>query len=340
MTLTQIAFLTKRIIIIAVLALVSTTLIFIGYKLWYAYYLSHLPPVEEKPDLKFGPLPAPDFPKTSASSSNFSYSLDTITGGLPKLGEQGFEKIIKVYFITQSFASLLAPERSQSLAEKFNFLSQPNILSETKYQFRDSSKNLTINLDNGNFTFSSEATLSARVLDDDNKLVNDFKQTLSSLGILKDDLNTGRTKVVLLKIEGNNLLSTNLRSEAQAAQISLWPAPIDKKSIFTADYNKSLVNGLVAGSADKIDNFISLNFTYYQIDLSVFATYPTKSPDSAFEDLKNGKGIVVIEPNKPQVSISSVYPGYFLPENYNPYLLPIYIFEGPNFVAYVPAISP
>lgn len=341
MTLTQTAIVVKQAIIVSAVTLVLGITSFVGYKIWYAYYLAHLPPVEEKPDTKFGLLPPLDFPKSSVSTSNFTYSLDTTTGGLPKIGiDAGFEKIIKVYFVTQTFATLLSPDRSNALAQKFNITSSADILSETKYQFKDNDKNLLVNLDNGNFSYTKQASISAKTsLDDDNKLVSDFEQNLFSLGVLKDNLKNGRTKIVLLKAEGDKLAPTQLRSEAMAAQISLWPATIDKKSIFTANFNKSLVNATVVGEANQLDNYLSLNFTYYPIDTSTFATYPLKTAEAAFGDLKQGKGVVVIEPSKPQVSITSVYLGYYLAENYSPYLQPIFIFEGPDFVAYVSAIT-
>lgn len=326
MTLTQAATLVKRSIIISVVALVLGIIGFIGYQIWHAYYLANLPPVEEKPDTKFGLLPAIDFPQSSVSSSNFSYSLDTVTGGLPKIGiDPGFEKNIKVYFLTQTFATLLSPDRSQSLAEKFGFNSPPEILSETKYRFKDKDKSLLVDLDTGNFSYTKEATVSGNITPDDNsKLIADFKQMLSSFGVLKNDLQNGRDKITASK-------TTIL--------VSLWPGTIDKKPVFTADFNKSLVNATLIGRANQLDNYLSLNFTYYPIDTSTFATYPLKSPEQAFDDLKNGKGVVVVVSDKPQVSITSVSLGYYLPEKYNPYLQPIYVFEGANFVAYVSAIS-
>lgn len=327
MTLTQTAILTKRVIIISIISLVLGIASFIGYKIWYAYYLEHLPPVEEKPDIKFGLLPQPDFPKSDVSSSNFSYSLDTTTGGLPKIGiDTGFEKLTKVYFVMQSFATLLSPERSQALAEKFNFSSPPEILGETKYRFQDSEKNLLVDLDTGNFSYTKEATISAKSdQNDDSKLVADFKKILTFLGLFKEDLKDGRSKVI--------------RLENQTAQISLWSAPIDKKSIFTADFNKSPITAEVAGSADNLENYRSINFTYYPIDKSTFATYPLKIPEAAFDDLRTGKGAIITVPQSPQISITSVSMGYYLPDNYGPYLLPVYIFEGPGFVAYIDAIG-
>lgn len=341
MTLSQTAILTKQIITISTLAIILGLVSFIGYKIWHAYYLAHLPPVEEKPDTKFGLLPPPEFPKSNVSTSNFSYSLDTTTGGLPKVEVgTGFEKIIKVYFVVKSFATFLSADRSQALAEKFGISTLPQILSETKYKFEDQDKTLNVDLDTGNFSYSKEATISAKEnLNDDNRLIGGFENILASLGTLKDDLKTGRTKVTLLKAEGNKFIPTKLRAEAEAAQISLWPAPIDKKSIFTPDFNKSLVSAVIVRGADQIENYLSLNFTYYPIDTTTFATYPTKTAEQAFDDLQSGKGVVIIALDKPQVSITSVYLGYFLAEFYSPYLQPIFVFEGPNFVAYVPAIT-
>lgn len=340
MTLSQTAILTKQVMTISSLTIILGLASFIGYKIWYAYYLAHLPIVEEKPDTKFGLLPPPDFPISNVSTSNFSYSLDTVTGALPKIGtDTGFEKILKVYFVVKSFASLLSADRSKILAEKFGISSPAEILSDTRYKFRDKFKTLNVDLDSGNFTYRFDATISAKEgLDGDNKLIGDFENTLQVLGVLKEDLKVGRTKVTLLKPEGPNLVPTQLRFEAVAAQISLWPAQIDKKEVFTPKFDEALVNAIVLTRANDIENYLSLDFSYYPIDTTTFATYPTKQAEEAFDDLKSGKGVVIVKPNQPQISITSLYLGYFLSENYSPYLQPIFIFEGPSFAAYVSAI--
>lgn len=341
MTLTQTAILTKQIITITILAIILGIASFVGYKIWYAYYLSTLPPVEEKPDTKFGILPAPNFPKSSVSSSNFSYALDTTTGGLPKVGQDsGFEKIIKVYFVTKLYASLLSGEKAGTLAQKFDIQNPPEILSEVSYSFKDKEKTLDLDLDTGNFSYINEATPSSKEsLDEDEKLVVDFENILGSLGVMKEELKKGRTKVSILKLEGNKLIPTQLRTEAQAAQISLWPKALDKKSIFSSDFNKALVSATIINSSSNLENYLSLNFIFWPIDETIFATYPTKSPEDALADLKEGKGTVIIQPIKPQVSITSIYLGYYLSESYSQYLQPIYVFEGPQFVAYIPAVA-
>lgn len=342
MTLSQTAVLTRQVIFIFSLTLILGTISFIGFNIWHAYYLAHLPPVEEKPDTKFGQLPPLNFPPSKVSSSNFSYSIDTSTGNLPKIGiDPGFDKLIKIYFVTKTFASLLSGEKSQNLAEKFNIQNPPEILSDTNYLFREDNKSLNVDLDSGNFIFKKEATFSGQEsLDDDNKLVSDFEGVLQNLGVFKEDLKTGRTKVVLLKNDSGKLIPTDLRTEAVAVQISLWPTAIDKKPIFTSEYDRSEIFAVVLKSANNLDNYLTLNFTYYPIDTSTFATYPLKSAEVAFEDLKNGKGVISIEPAKSNVSITSMYLAYFLAQEYSPYLQPIFVFEGPHFAAYVAAVSP
>lgn len=341
MTLAQTASITKKIITLSAVILFLGLISFTVYKIWHVYYISHLPPVVEKADIKFGLLPALEFPSSFVSSSNFSYSLDTTTGSLPKVGvDKGFDKIMKVYFITRFYTTLLSPDRSKTLATKFSINTEPQILSETEYRFQDSVKILTVNLDTGNFLYNKEATISGKEnLDSDDKLVLDFENVLSNLGILTDDLKKGRTKISLLKNSGGNLVSTDLRAETVAAQISLWPPNIDQKSIFTPNFNKALVSATLIKSASDLENYLSLQFINFSIDTTTFATYPIKETEEAYNDLKAGKGIVILQPLKPQISISSVYLGYFLSDKYTPFLQPIYVFEGQNFVAYVPAIT-
>ncbi len=341
MTLTQAALITRRTILFSIISLIIGIVSFIGYNIWYAYYLASLPPVEEKPDIKFGLLPPPEFPQGSVSTSNFSYSLDTTTGGLPKLGtDEGFEKVVRVYFVTQTFATLLAPEKSAALAEKFKISSSPEIISDTRYRYKDQDKTLLVDLDNGNFSYRKNATPSANVnLGEDDKLILNFKQILSNLGVLKEDLQNGKVKLSFLKMNGDQLNPTELKSEAVAYQISLWPAAIDKKPVVTPNFNNALIEAVISGESSNLDNYISLVFTYYPVDATTFATYPIKTAEEAFDDLKTGRGIVIVTPDKPQVSITSVSLGYYLSVSYSPYLQPIYVFEGPNFVSYVSAIS-
>lgn len=331
MTLTQTAIIVKQLIFFSIIFLILAISGLIGYRFWYNYNLSQTPPPEEKPNLLFGKLPAPDFPPILVSSSNFTYSIDTVTGNLPKLGQDpGFDKIIKVFFIPKPYATLLAPDRSKSLAENLNLFSEPQILSETEYRYESEGKTLNINLDSGNFTYiNNNVQKETQSLDSDEKLIADFKRILQRVGVFKEKLGA-KSKVSILQNQNN---------ATSSAQISLWQDPLDKREIYTPKFNQALITAEVQGLAQDLQNYLSISYTFWTIDETTFATYPAKSPQQAFEDLKNGLGVVIIEPAKSQVSITSLSLGYYLSDQYTPYLLPIYVFEGPHFVSYISAVS-
>lgn len=329
MTLTQVAALTRK----SVIALIILTVLgvggSIGYQIWHQYYLSTLPPVEEKPEMKFGNLPKPVFPNSEISSSNFSYSLDTTTGGLPQT-----PKLLKVYFLPKSGVSLLAPEKSKKLAEILGFFSNPQTISPTEYKFSDENgESLLIDLTTGNFSFERQiATDSAvsTVLPDQSQIVAMFKDYLVTKELLTEELKNGRSNV---KFSGNS------PSDSEMAEASLWPADIDEMPIVTASFKKGLVRGTITKIEDERNRFSQINYVFWPVDKTTSSTYPLKNPEQAFADLRSGKGFISIEPAKPKVSISSVYLAYYQSEEYSPYLQPVFVFEGPGFTALVPAIQ-
>lgn len=336
MTLTSVATLTRRTIAFSIIFAILATLAFIGYRIWYANYLAHLPPVEEKPDNRFGTLPIPEFPQTKVSSSNFSYSLDTVTGNLPT-----FPKIIKVYFMPKVVTTLLSSQKAGQLAQKLGFTNQPQVLSETNYQYTTNQKTLNMQINTGNFKYfllNPQSTTSA-TLDNEDTMVDNFKSTLLALGLPNITWENSTSKIKYLKFDGNKIATASGREDAQIAQISLWPKDIDNKPLITGDLNKSWINTQVTGPANKLENYLSINYTFWSVDTSESATYYLKSSQDALNDLKSGKGAVILPPQDPTVSLTSVYLAYYQPEDYTSYLLPLYVFEGPSFVALVDAIK-
>lgn len=341
MTLTKTAILVKRVIFFSAISGIVSIISFVGYSAAHNYYISRLPPPEVKPDTKFGKLPPPDFPDSLVPSSNFTYTLDTVTGNLPKFNQDpGFDKIIKVYFVNKPVATLLSPDRSAAFAAKFGITTPPQVLSELVYRYYQNDKTITIDIDTQNFKYAKvNVPLATELLPDENSLIAGFKGILSNAGAIKGEFEEGLGKVTYMKMENEKLVPTSVRSEARYAHISLWPKSLDNKVINFPKYNVSLVSALVSQSSDRLEDYLSIEFTYWAVDTTTVATYPAKSLDLAFDELKSGQGTVIIEPPTPQVSITSVSFGYYMSENYKPYLEPIYIFEGPQFVAYVGAVD-
>lgn len=340
MTLTQAANITRRGILISISLIILGAAGAIGYNIWHQRYLDSLPPVEEKPEMKFGTLPKLIFPSSNVSSSNYSYTLDTVTGGLPQT-----PKLLKVYFIPQSGISLMAPDRSRKLAESLGFAIGPEVLSSTSYKFIDESGGqLLIDLTSGNFSFQrrmllknliegksekeSTSSISLNDFSDQSKIAADFKNLLLSKNLLTQDLSSGRS----------NVLFDN-GSNKESATVSIWPTDFDNLPIITSSFNHSLIRAKVNNKEEENDKYSEVNYTFWIIDKTTYSTYPLKTAEQAFSDLKAGLGFVSLEPKKPQVSISSVYLAYFESEEYSPYLQPIFIFEGPEFAAIVPSIA-
>ena len=69
--------------------------------------------------------------------------------------------------------------------------------------------------------------------------------------------------------------------------------------------------------------------------------YPVKTGDQAWEELKNGKGMVVAgQKGVKNITIKKMSIEYLDPDVYQHYLQPVYVFIGDNdFVAYVTAVK-
>lgn len=330
MTLTQTAILTRRGVIAVVCLIILWIGASLGYKVWYKYYLSTLPPVEEKAEMKFGTLPEPKFGPSGISSSNYSYSLDTTTGGFPQV-----PKFIKVYFLPQTAITLLASDKSQKLADSLGFPNRLGASSSTNYKFTDERDGvMDIDLASGNFSFQRNISGdSARQIDepltDQAKLVTDFKGFLQEKGLLTPELKDGRSSITYFPESSSSAIS---------ADISLFPQDLDSYKIVTSSFKHGLVRATAEKNTDDFGRFTKFNYTFWPIDITTSSTYPLKTPDQAFSDLKTGKGFIAIESPNPKVSVSSVYLAYFESEEYSPYLQPVYVFEGPEFAALVTAI--
>jgi hypothetical protein len=335
MTLTQTAIFTKRAIILFAVMLFLGITSFVGYKMWQGYYIAHLPAKVIKPETSYGPLPPLEFPQSVVNPTTLTYSIDTATGSFPS-----FDNILKVYFSPKAAVTLLASDRANELANRLGIKTPATVVSDIKYSYQDGNKSLTVDLDTGNFKYTNASTFTPEAgLDlSESGLSGSFKGILSTLQANKPELSNGPAKIIFYNYDGSQLNALHSNKGANAAVVSIWPDKIDNKPIVNPDFNKSLVQGLVYGSPNNIENYGAINFTFWPIDTTVFSTYPIKTADMALDDLKSGQGTILMAPTG-KASITSAYIAYFQSDTYSSYLQPIYVFEGPKFVAYVPAVT-
>lgn len=336
MTLTEAAAFTKKGLVISAVTLFIALATWGIWRYYYNYiYLPSLPPIVEKPTLAFGPLPKIKFPESQVASTNFSYTLDTETGALP----EKLPELFKVYSVAQLATDLLALDRAKSLAGVLGFNKNPQALSATQYKFIDDKNGgeLIVDLDTGNFKFRRNVALSSgdnfeRIEDfiNENKQSQDFKSFLSSRNLLKEQLQKGRA-----------LVSYNnpVKKDSSLVSINLWQGDINETPIVTPKFKEALIKVVGTNNRDTDKKYILMDYIFWPIDLNNFGTYPIKTIEEAFEELKGGEGFVAVEPRTANASITKVYLAYYLSEEYSNYLQPVYVLEGPEFAGIVPAIK-
>lgn len=339
MTLTETASFTKKAIITFIIVLILGIAGWLGWR-YYWYNYIYLPSIQVKavePDVKFGILPYPSLIKNTISPSNYSYTIDSPTGTLPA----DLPKIMDVYFIPKTTITLLAPDRAKELASSFGFKVGPQINSATGYQFSDETGGVfLIDLETLNFKFrrniatdSAQPTdstqLMSQTLPTKEQIVTEFKQMLEQRNLLNPDLNSGRSDVVYN--QGEQAISNS-------ATVSLWQANIGQYQIITPQFNNGLVKSVITKYTGE-NHYAALNYIFWPIDLNQKATYYIKTVDQALTDLKSGQGTIISVPDGANISVVNAYLAYLLPEEYTPFLQPVYVFEGPDFNAIVPAIT-
>jgi hypothetical protein len=303
------------------------------------------------PSTSFGKLPLPLQP--NANLSKIQFDLDTGSGSLPSN-----PALLSVYPIPEPAGKLNSLDLAQNRVQSLGVIGKPKSISPTLYQFQDirtPAKSITIDIVTGNFTYTFDwiadpsavkKTFDAPVDAAAKSIATSFA---NSAVVGTNDLEKGETKTTYVKIAGAERTKVSSPSEANAVEVQIYRAKIDEVyRIVSTDPTKSLINALVVPeNADK--QVLQVNFTHWLIDFEQDSTYPLRSTNQAFEDLKKNKANVVVGKldGVDRIRITNVELAYLETERYIPYLQPVYIFSGDafagrgksNFVAYVPAIS-
>lgn len=332
MTLTETAKFTKRFLLFAGIFSIALIIVWIGSIYSKRYLYSQLPQVQEQPDLKFALLPKLKFIDSSVSSLNYSYRLDTPTGALP----ENLPSSVKIYAIPQLGNTFLAADKAREIANKFGFDSNPEIISANVHKFTNlDGSEFNINITTGNFSFrksvSTQSATETEQLRDTPLLSQNFRSFLDGVGLLPNQLRDGDIKT-------EYQVATE-SGQPDTANLSIWQGKIDDLSIVTDKFKKGLIEAVVAGSSLSLNNYLSLDYTYWPIDTQTFAIYPIKSAEEALTDLRNGEGAIVTIPNTSEVSIDTIYLAYFLSKEYPEYLQPVFVFQGKDFIALIQAVK-
>lgn len=334
MTLSQAVAKIKLLLKIAVVVFVILIAITLGRSI--KDRIAPTPPPQ--PTVSFGKLPNILFPK-SVTDSKITYSLNTITGDLP-----AFPNVVKVYKIVAKSPSFFALENAKNRVEQLGFTSPTIRLSEELYQWTDEtllSRRIVVNVRTFDFTLSSlflsdPIVESAHNLPDEKTAIDIARSFLSNISSFPSDIDATTTKTSLFSIAQENLIPATSKSEAKIIRVDFFQKSVDGLPIYYQSPLNSNIYVLIAATKPPV---VEASF-YHRPISNESATYPIKTANQAFADLVKGNAYIAFNPsNSKTVSVSNVLLGFYLAKEGYDFLVPIFIFEGNNFFAYVPAIT-
>jgi len=342
-SLTRISYYTRKAIVLGIVGVISffvlKGLMSFGIKQWQT---SHPVPTPA-PSVLFGKLPKIKFPQ-SKNTYPSNFVLETIGGELPEASSSA-----KVFQIPKKLPSLLASRHAREFATRLEFKGNPISKTPTEYKFEDPKTSLrTLDLDIVNYNFSVKYNFLKDAEIFEEKSLPDSQQAKSEAisffqktGIFPSELQQGEKKVSFLSFTGKEFLETTSLSRANAVRVDFLRSNVDNYPLLPPEFERSPVFVIFSGSKAKEKRVILAEFNYFEPNYQALATYPIKSAQEAWEELKNRAGFIARWQGKTgKATIRKAYLAYYDSPEYQNFLQPIFVFEGDyNFVAYVPAIK-
>ena len=306
---------------------------------WNAYVAAHPPYIA--PTVRFGILPKIIFSEKQKDNKTFTAELPN--DAFPKFKDQA-----KVYVIYRSKSVIGALEEAKKTAGLIGFPSEPNEIGTGIYEFNDnlSNRKLTMNVLADSFKLSynylsDQTLLNPESMPDKAEAISLAKAFLSAAGKLYKDLDEGTTVVTYWKIDFGALSEVKGLNDANIIRVDFLRKQLDDDKLIISEVpDKSSVSVLLSGSSVAAKKIVEVNYKYINVDESAPSTYPIKTAEAAFADLKNGYYWPAKDVSASSVVIRKVSLGYFEPITPVQFLQPVYVFEGDGgFVAYVPAVT-
>ncbi len=340
-TLSQTTKETKLIIKWGIIGIALIALIFLGIKAGGFLKEVFFPTPPPAPTVSFGKLPKIGFLENK-EIGNYSYSIDTLTGKLPVFPDRA-----TVFKTKEQKSDLLAFEKSKERAQKLGFEQSPQTLSDGVYRWIDQSKierKLTLTalepklILDSNF-YTDEYILKGENLPSENEAISIAKDMLNSISMLPESVDEEKTTTTLFTIKNYALIPATSFAGSQVIQVNFFQKDIDEKSVFYKSPYTPNISIYITGG-ERRWQIVKVEYYYQELSESL-ATYPIKTAEEAFEELKNGKAFYASIPiEKNDINIKEVNLAYYIPDESTKYIMPVIVFEGDEgFFAYISAIK-
>ena len=338
MTLTEVSILTRRTInylgIAFVVLIIGSILWKIGLPLW-----RKISPENPKATILFGKLQP--LALSGEEKTQYTFSLETPTIQLPEL-----PKVAQVFPYISPESSFDNLSVTSQLAKTLGFTGKVTSLTNVIYRFehKDLPSHLDINIINKTFSLNYNLTQTPEILmlqpaSTQNALAS-IVSFLTRAGLLPEDLDQTNPKFDLLKTQGGELTQAISLSEANLVRVNLFRSNYAGLPLVAKDSQKANVWFLVSGENQEGKKIIAGEYHYFPIDVQGSSTYPLKDAEVAWNELLSGTASIINSPkDATTIPIRKIYLAYYDPGEFQQFMQPIIVFEGPNFLAYLPAIT-
>ena len=162
---------------------------------------------------------------------------------------------------------------------------------------------------------------------------------MSGVAFFLDDIDIDLTKTLYYSIQDGQINPESNITNAQLIRLDFFQKSINGVPIYYPEVSTSPINAQVVNIRNN-PTVIQANFNYQTIT-TINSTYPIKTVDQAFLELKDQKAYIASYfGENTNILIKNVTLGYYMGEEKQNYLMPIMIFEGNDgFFAYVSAIT-
>lgn len=346
-TLTETSIISRKIIRYTVYVLVILTLGNFLVKSLITIYRILFPPPPAPPTVKFGKLPTLPFPEGKPNPKEYTYSLETASGGFPTFPDQ-----LPVYFMPSPASNLSGLDNANAIARTLGFDMQGKIVIESvpnvyEYSRSDNQNthftiNIVTNVWSVSYDLRADTSVIGGIPPEPTAAIEASRKYRSLPGISTPDLN-GPIKTEFLKLEGGDLVNALSLSEADFTKINFFRKNFGDKGQYlsvTPDFPKEANVWFLYGKDPS--KVVRGEFHYFPIDEQTSSTYPLINAQTAWENLTQGKAYISnydTLDNK-NITIRKVSLAYYDPGQNTQFYQPVIVFEGDdNFTAYVPAVT-
>jgi hypothetical protein len=323
----------KAIAAIAITFSLLFVIFFVGQFVIKTYFTPPPPP-----ELEFGRLPSIQFPKQTPPA--LEYKINTLDGNLPRFPERMY-----VFKVKRGEPSIVALRNARSIVKSAGYTNNETKLNDAVYQWSDhQNRRIEYNILTNSFKIGSDYSGQSSVAEFGPRFANEegaFKRVTDFLAELSEDtsdLDPEKTQLTYLKIDNGRIVMAESQNDAHFLRVDIFQRDLDKFPVYYPSPRQSTMY-FVFKSESGFPNVSEANYLHYRIDTENVSDYYIKTAEQAFEDLKRGRAFIWIEnANNKAVDITDVSLGYFVGEENQNFFMPIVVFKGNGFLAYVQAI--